>query len=101
MKAVIQATTYHGVLTCLICLARNQNERGEKEKLQLLELLDCIGSCMRPATSHVRFSDAHSVRDSSDDQAYEEQSEAIPRSVIRRRCMAPDGIHASLDANKI
>ena len=56
---------------------------------------------MRPATSHVRFSDVHRGRYSSDDQLYEEQRETIPRSTIRHECMAPDKICASLNADEI
>ena len=32
---------------------------------------------------------------------YEEQQEAIPRRAIHRRCMAPDEIRATLDADEI
>ena len=54
-----------------------------------------------PATSHVRFADAHRVRDSSDDRAYKEQQEAIPRSAIRCQWLAPEEICASLDVDEI
>ena len=55
------------------CVARTSRARSSNS----------LGNHIRSVTSHVRFFDAHNARDSSDNQAYEEPQEAIPRSAMR------------------